>query len=71
MAMSQAEFLNKITNVLGLSPKQREVLSDDGYDTISTIIHCNYDKISEWCTTKSTLRNLISSYTASGYLGSR
>ena len=38
-------FLNTITNVLGLS--------NDGYDTISTIIHWKYDKIREWCTNKS------------------
>ena len=55
MAMTHADFLNTITNVLGLAVKQREVLSDDGYDTISTIIHWNYDKIREWCTTKSKL----------------
>ena len=46
-------FLNTITNVLGLSVKQLEVLSNDGYDTISTIIHWKYDKIHECCTTKS------------------
>ena len=53
--MAQADFLNTITNVLGLSVKQREVLSNYRYDTISNIIHCNYDKIREWCTTKSKL----------------
>ena len=50
--MAQAYFLNTITNVLGLSVKQRKVLSDDGYETISTIIHLKYDKIHECCTTK-------------------
>ena len=39
MAMSQADFLNTIINALGLSVKQRAVLSDDGYYTIYTIIH--------------------------------
>ena len=55
MAMAQADFLNTINNVLGLSVNQREVLSDDRYDTISTIIHWKYDKICEWCKTKSRL----------------
>ena len=55
--MAQVDFLNKTTNALGLSVKQHEVLSDDGYDTISTIIHWKYDKIREWCTTKYTLKN--------------
>ena len=55
MTMGQADLLNTITNVLGLSVKQREVLSNDGYDTISTIMHYNYDKIRECCTTKSKL----------------
>ena len=40
---------------MGLSVKQRELLFDDGYDTILTIIHWNYDNIREWCTTKSKL----------------
>ena len=53
--MAQAYFLNTITNVLGLSVKQCEVLSDDGYDTISTIMHWKYDDIRDWCTTKSKL----------------
>ena len=53
MAMSQVDLLNTITRVLGLSIKQREVLSDDGCETISTIIHLKYDEIREWCTTKS------------------
>ena len=48
--MAQAYLLNKITNVLSLLIKQREMLSNDGYDTISTIIHWNYDEICEWCT---------------------
>ena len=52
MAMSKADFLNTITDVLGLSFKHHEVLSDDGYDIIYTIIHWKYDKIREWCTTK-------------------
>ena len=54
--MSQAHLFNTITNVLGLSVKQREVLSDDGYETMSTIIHWKYDEIREWCTTKSKLK---------------
>ena len=52
MEMTQAYFINTITNVLGLSVKQREVLSNDRYDTISTIIHQNFDETREWCTTK-------------------
>ena len=55
MTMAQADFIKKIPNVLGLSAKQREVLSDDTYDTISTIIHMNYNETCEWCTTKSKL----------------
>ena len=31
------------------------MLYDDGYDTISTIIHWKYDSIRKWCTTKSKL----------------
>ena len=53
--MAQEDILNKITNVLGLSVNQREVLSDYRYDTISTIIHWNYEKIHKWYTTKSKL----------------
>ena len=45
--MSQAYFLNTITNVLGISVKQREVLFNDGYDTISTIIYWKYENIRE------------------------
>ena len=52
MEISQAYFLNKITNVLGLSVKQCEVLYNDGYYSIYTIIHWKYDKIREWFTTK-------------------
>ena len=52
MEMAQAYLLNKITNVLGLSVKKREVLSNDGYDTISAIIHWKYDEIREWCKIK-------------------
>ena len=48
MAMAQAGLLNKITNILGLSVNQREVLSDDIYDIISTIIHWKYEDICEW-----------------------
>ena len=55
MAMAQAYLINRINNVLGLSVKQLELLSNDGYDTIFTIIHWNYDNIREWCTTKSKL----------------
>ena len=57
--MTQADLINTITNVLGLSIKQREVLSDDGYDTIFTIILMKYDKIREWCITKSKLTTTI------------
>ena len=54
--MTQADFFDTITNVLGLSVKQREMLSDDWYDTISTIIHWKYYNIREWFTTKSKLK---------------
>ena len=53
--MAQAYLLNKIINVLGLSVKKREVLSDDGYSTIFTTILWKYYKICEWCTTKAML----------------
>ena len=39
MEMEQAYILNTITNVLGLTVKQRELLSDEIYATISTIIN--------------------------------
>ena len=39
MEMEQAYILNTITNVLGLTVKQRELLSDERYATISTIIN--------------------------------
>ena len=45
MEMAQEDFLNKITNVLVLSVKQHEVLSNDGYDMISNIIHWNCGEI--------------------------
>ena len=51
--MAQVDLINKINNILGLSVKQRELLSNEGYDTIFTIIHWKYDTIREWCTTKS------------------
>ena len=54
-ATEKSDFLNTITNILGLSVKQRDVLYDDGYDMISTIIHWKYDKIRDWFTTKSKL----------------
>ena len=52
MAMAQAYFHSTITNVLGIFVKQREVLYNDRYDTISTIIYWKYDKIHDWFTTK-------------------
>ena len=52
MTMAQAYFLNTVTNVLGL-------LSDDGYDIISTIINWKYDNMHECCTTKSKLTTTI------------
>ena len=52
MATKQAYLLKTITNILGLSVKKHEVLSNDGCDTIYTIIHWKYDKICEWCTAK-------------------
>ena len=57
--MEQAYLLNTITNVLDLSVKQREVLSNGWYDIIYTIIHWNYDKIREWCTNESKLTTTI------------
>ena len=39
MAMAKKNVLNTITNVLALSVKQHEVLSDDEWDTIATIIN--------------------------------
>ena len=56
MAMAKEDVLNKNANVLGISVKQCEVLSNDGYDTMSTIIHCKFDKIREFCTTRSKLK---------------
>ena len=54
--MTQAYFLNTITNILGFSAKQPEVLSDDRYDTISTIIHWKYSEICDWCKTNYKLK---------------
>ena len=55
MATEQAYFLNTITNVLGLSVNQREVLCDDRYDMVSTIINWKYEKMRDCFTTKSKL----------------
>ena len=55
MAISQSDLINTTTNVLGLSIDQRGLLYDDVYDTIFAIIHWKYEKIREWCTTKSKL----------------
>ena len=52
MATSQEYFLNKITNILGLSVEQLEVLSNEISKKIFTIIHWKYEKTQEWCTTK-------------------
>ena len=52
MEMAQEDLLNTVTNVLGLSISQREVLCDDGYDTTSTIIYWEYNEIRECCTNK-------------------
>ena len=46
--MARAYVLNKITNVLGLSVKKLEVLSDDVYEKISTIINWKYGDIRKW-----------------------
>ena len=62
MEMEQAYLLNTTTNVLGLSVKQREVLSNNRYDMIYTIIHWKYDNIREWCTTKSKLKTTRGGY---------
>ena len=43
MSTGQVDFLKTITKVCVLSAKQREMLYDDGYDTISSIIYWNYD----------------------------
>ena len=59
MPMAQTYFLNKITNVLGLSVKQREVIYDDKYYIISTMINWKYDKICELCTTMYKLTTAI------------
>ena len=56
MAMTQAYLLNRITNFLGSSVKQGDMLSNYGYGRISIIISCKYDKIREWCTAKSKLK---------------
>ena len=45
--MLHEDLLNTITNALGILVKEIEVLSDDVYDTISTIIHCTYDNTYE------------------------
>ena len=55
MEMAQVYLLNTPTNVLGLSVKQYQVLSDDAYEKRSTIKHWTYDTIREWFTTKSNL----------------
>ena len=59
MAIAPEDFLNTITNILGVSVKKSEVLSDDRYDMISTIIHLEYDNICKWCTTKYKLTTTI------------
>ena len=56
MATEQVDLLNTVTNVFGLSVRQREVLSDDGYDMISNIIYWKYDEIREFFTNKSKLK---------------
>ena len=38
------------------------MLSDDAYDIIFTIIHWEYDKIREWCTTKYKLKTTRGGY---------
>ena len=54
--MAKEDFLNTVTNILVLSVKKCEVLSNDGYDMISTIIYWKYNDIHEGCTTKSNLK---------------
>ena len=56
METANKYFLNKFTDVLGLLVRQREVLSNDGYEMISTIIYWKYNEIHEGCTTKSNLK---------------
>ena len=55
MTTEQADSLNITANVLVISVNKLEVLSNDGYYTISTTIHWRYDEIREWRTTKSKL----------------
>ena len=59
MAMALADLLNTTTNVMVLPVKQREVLSNYRYETISTIIYWKYKSIREWCTTKYNLKTAI------------
>ena len=56
MATAQEYYLNKITNVLGLSVKQLEVLYNNGPNKFFTIIHWKYEKIWDWCQTKYKLK---------------
>ena len=60
--MVHAYLINTITKILGLSVKQREVLSNDGYVIIYTIIHWKYDEICYCCTTKSKLTTIRGGY---------
>ena len=54
--MAQADLINRINNVLELLVKPCDLLSDDGYDKIFTIIHWKYNNIREWCNTKPKLK---------------
>ena len=56
IATAQADFLNIVINVLGPSISKRELKSDYGYYTISTIIQRKYDRIREWFTTNYKLK---------------
>ena len=55
MKMAQADLLDTVINILGISVNQREVLSGDVYYTMSTIINWMYEDIRDWCTAKSKL----------------
>ena len=57
--MAQTDFLNTVINLLVLLVRKCDVLSNDGYDTISHIIHWKYNMVREWFTTKSKLSTTI------------
>ena len=56
---AQIDFLNTVINFLGLLVRKCDVLYNDGYGTISNIIHWKYNMVREWFTTKSKLSTTI------------